>query len=327
MPKKEKETGFRSRITSLMGNDVFIDPNQAGEIEKFSSGSLVLDVELKGGYPKGKMIEATGDPGTGKTTSAIHCAVEFQKAYPDEEILWLDLEKVFDNEYNKSLGLDTSHNFTLVRPSTGEDAWTLMIEFAREVQGGLIVLDSVSLLLPIKEYEGDMGDAQMASAARMNSQGLRKIMPHVGKNNTTIFVINQMRTNIGGYGQQMVTTGGKGWSYYARTRLRFFKSMPTDKKELGVFNETKIKLEKATYGNEYSTAETRIVHGEGFDIYGEVVDLATVLGIIDKAGSWYSIDDTKLGQGKTNVSQLFKDNPELFLEIKEKVSEKIKNNG
>lgn len=322
--QEEVKSSFQAKIKSLFGDSI-LNPSDTGEIEKFGSGSLTLDKELKGGYPKGMIIEATGDPSCGKTTGAIHCAVEFQKKYPNEEILWLDLEKVFDNNYNTALGLDTTKNFYLVRPLTGEDAWTYMVEFAKNSVGGLIVLDSVTLLLPIREEEGDMGDAQMASAARLNSQGLRKIMPHISKNNTTMYVINQMRTNLGSYSGGLVTTGGKGWGYYARTRLRFYKSMPADKKDLGVFNETKIKLEKATYGNELSTAETRIIRGEGFDRFGELVDLSVEYGFIQKAGSWYSYGDAKIGQGKSSAVEMLEDNLELAEELTQKVLAEINN--
>ncbi len=318
--EKSKET-FKSIINSLIGEDLFVDVDNAGDITKFSSGSPALDLKLKGGFPKGKVIELVGDPATGKTTCAISTAAEFQFDYPNEPILWLDLEKVFDNKYNESLGLDTKdrEKFMLARPHSGEDAWSIMIEFAKNFSGGLIVLDSVPLLLPEKEDEGDMGDAQMASAARMNSQGFRKYFPHASKNNTTMIAINQLSSNIGGYGAQLVTSGGRRWGYYARTRLRFYKSMPTKKEDVGEFNETRIKLEKATYGDEYTEAATRIIKGKGFDKYGDIVDMASDLGIVNKAGSWYSYGDAKLGQGKDSVKKLFEDNEEFYEEVKTKV--------
>ena len=322
--KEDLRKEFQEKMKKLLGEDVFLDVTTAGEIEKFSSGSPNLDRELKGGFPKGKIVEASGGEGTGKTTSAIEATAQFQKKYPDELVLWVDLEKVYDNDYTSALGVNTDPSmFKLVRPSNGEDAWTLMIEFAKNHQGGLMVLDSVTLLLPIKEDEGDMGDAQMAAAARMNSQGFRKLMPHLSKNNTTFFAINQLRTNIGGYGASLVTTGGKGWGYYSRTRLVFSRRKPANAKEVGLLDETIIKLAKANYGNRDAEVKTRILYGEGFDAFGDIVDTAVDLDVITKAGSWFSYGDTKIGQGRQSVMDLLHDNLDLFEEIKEKIYNKV----
>lgn len=319
---KEKETvDFKSVLNKLIGDDHFVDVDDAGTIDKFSSGSLALNRELQGGLPKGKLAELIGDPATGKTTCAISAAAKYQEKYPHAVILWIDLEGVFDKAYSKRLGLkvDDREKFMLVRIGSGEDVWTTMIAFAKTFVDGLIVLDSVPLILPIKEEEGEMGDAQMAAAARLNSQGFRKFMPHMIKNGITFIAINQLTSNIGGYGASLVTSGGKRWGFYARTRLRFYKSQPANKADIGEFNETRIKLEKATYGNEAVEAATRIIKGKGFDVWGDIVDIASDLGIINKAGSWYSYGDAKLGQGKDSVKQMFEDNEDFFKEIEEKV--------
>lgn len=246
------------------------------------------------------------------TTSCLHGATEFQKTYPKELILWVDLEDVYDPEYNEAIGLKINGNFILVKPETGEQAWDIIIEFCRNVKGGLVVLDSVALLLPEKEDEGSVGDANMALAARMNSKGLRKIMPHLSKNKTTFFVINQLRSQIGGYGDPNVTTGGKAWAYYARTRI---KCTPL-KGEEGISSKHKFKLIKANYGIKDSVVETSIVYGHGIDKEMELIELAVEAEIIKKSGSWFSYGDTKLGQGIQAVKEIMMDNPELFEEIK-----------
>lgn len=308
---------FISKTEELFGKNsgVIVDPSTI-TIERFSTGSLSLDQCLKGGYPKGTAIEIFGDEQCGKTTLCIEGAEEFQKQYPKEHILWIDLENVFDNTYNSSIGLDTTANFILAKPKTGEDTWDLMVEFCKTFSGGLIVLDSISLLLPIKEDENSTGDANMALAARMNSLGLRKIMPHLGKNKTTLMCVNQMRSKIGVmYGDPNTTTGGNAWKFYARTRLRAYKS----KGEAGVFSTHRVKTVKATYGVEGVDAQFNIVYGMGIDNVSEILDIAVESGVVYKAGSWFSYGDTKLGQGKVAVSELLNDNHELFEEIKSKL--------
>jgi len=250
------------------------------------------------------------------TTLCIEGAVEFQNEYPDELILWVDLEDVYDPEYNESLGLDTSTNFILAKPKTGEQAWDLIVEFAKTSKGGLIVLDSVTLLLPESEDEGDMGDASMALAARMNSKGLRKLMPHLSKNKVTFFVVNQIREKIGGYGNPNVTTGGKGWAFYARTRIE----CSVQKGELTVSSNHRFKLTKATYGTKDFVVESSIVYGKGIDYLSEIIDMAVDMEIIKKAGSWFSYKETKIGQGKNAVKEILEDNPELLEEIENKLA-------
>lgn len=311
---------FKDTIHKMFGKNSGIIVKDLAErtIEKFPTGSPKMDIALKGGYPKGKVVEFSGDPGGGKTTSCLHGATEFQKTYPNEPILWVDLEDVYDPEYNEAIGLNITDNFILVKPDTGEQAWDIIIEFCRNVKGGLVVLDSVALLLPEKEDEGSVGDANMALAARMNSKGLRKIMPHLSKNRTTFFVINQLRSQIGGYGDPNVTTGGKAWAYYARTRI---KCTPL-KGEEGISSKHKFKLIKANYGIKDSVVETSIIYGQGIDKELELIDLAVEAGIVNKSGSWFSYADTKLGQGIGSVKEILMDNPELFEEIKSKLNEK-----
>lgn len=321
--KENKETNmedFKNSIEKFLGKNsgVIVKDPENIVIEKFPTGSYLLDQDLKGGWAKGTLIELSGDNQSGKTTTSIHAVAEHQMKYPDEPILWIDLEKVFDPAYFQTIGVNISKDkFTLLRPSVGEDVWQTMIEFTKTFQKGVIILDSAALLLPKKEDEGLVGDAQMASAARMNSQGLRKLFPHMKLGGTTIFALNQIRTNIGGYGDPNVTTGGKGWEFYARTRIR----TSTSKGEAGEYAIHKFKQVKSNYGKRDVVTETTISYGEGFDITKEILMASIQKGIVDKSGSWFSYGETKLGQGMDNVVELLEDNPELFEEISNKVKE------
>lgn len=306
---------FIEKIVGKSSNVIVRDPKNI-KIERFPTGSYLLDQDLKGGWVKGTIIELSGDNQSGKTTTSIHAVAEHQKKYPNEHTLWVDLEKVFDPAYFQALGIDVDPSrFTLIRPSAGEDVWQTVIEFAKMFQSGIVVIDSVALLLPKKEEEGLVGDAQMASAARMNSQGLRKLFPHMKLGGTTIFALNQIRTNIGGYGDPNVTTGGKGWEFYARTRIR----TSTSKGEAGEYAIHKFKQVKSNYGKRDVVTETTITYGEGFDITKEILMASIQKDIVQKSGSWFAYGDTKLGQGMDNVVILLEDNPELFQEISEKV--------
>lgn len=319
--QKEKSINlFKDNIIKMFGktSDILVENLSERHIEKFPTGSPKMDIKLKGGYPKGKIVEFSGDPQSGKTTTCIEGAAQFQQKYPDEPILWIDLEDVYDPEYNASIGLNVTKNFILVKPETGEQAWDIAIDFFRTIEGGLIVLDSISLLLPESEEEGSVGDANMALAARMNSKGLRKVMPHMGKRKGTFFVINQMRSKIGVmFGNPNTTTGGRGWSFYARTRIYCSAS----KGEEGISAKHKFKLMKANYGIKDSIIETSIIYGQGIDKEMELIELAVETEIINKSGSWFSYGETKLGQGIGSVKEILLDNPELFEEIQNKLNE------
>ena len=309
---------FKELVRKTFGKNsgILIEDPENISIEKFPTGSLLLDNDLKGGWAKGTLIEIFGDTQSGKTTTTIHAVAEHQKKYPDEPILWVDLEKVYDPTYFKEIGIDISEDkFILLRPASGEDAWESIIMFVKNFEGGVVVLDSVALLLPKKEDEGSVGDAQMALAARMNSQGLRKLFPYMKPGGTTVFAINQMRKNIGGYGDPNVTTGGEAWAFYARTRIRTSVS----KGEAGEYSIHKFKQIKSNYGNRDFVTETSIEYGKGFDVNKEILMAAVDRGIINRSGSWFSYGDVKLGQGADNVSSLLSDNPELYNEIVEKL--------
>ena len=291
------------------------------KIEKFSTGSLKLDEALKGGYPKGTVIELFGKSQSGKTTLCIHATSEHQKKYPNEPIMWIDLEKVFDPIYFQNLGVDINpEKFIIINKlQKGEDIWETIISFVKMNEDGLIVLDSVTGLLPSKEDEGEVGDAQMASAARMNSQAFRKLMPYIGFGKTTFIAVNQVRKNIGGYGEDEVTTGGGAWEFFSRTRIKTSGL----KGEEGEYSKNKFKLVKANYGNKDKIVETSIEYGTGFNRTKELVDIAVSKDIIKKSGSWFSYDGTNLAQGLDSTVDVLNDN----LELKDIIELKIKNNG
>lgn len=309
---------FKANIEKAFGKNsgiIVSDPENI-IIEKFPSGSLHMDIGLKGGYAKGTIIEKFGWEQTGKTTSCIEAAKQHQLKYPNEKILWEDLEKVFDPVYFKNIGVDISPNkFILVRPDTGEQGYTIMLEFVKNHKGGLIVVDSVPTLLPEKTDMADMGDAQISLLARLNSQGVRKLLPHMSKNKTTLIFINQYRAAIGAMHKQNDTTGGNTIRYYARTRIQFGSGNSTVEDATKIY----IKLDKANYGNPKYKFETDILYGKGFDVLGELVDLAVESNLIQKAGSWFSADEVKLGQGKEAVKQFLLDNEEYKVELEKKV--------
>ena len=315
---ENKVKDFRELIKKTFGKNsgILIEDADNIKIEKFPSGSFLLDLDLKGGWAKGTLIEIFGENQSGKTTTAIHAVAEHQKKYPEEPILWVDLEKVYDSYYFKQIGIDISEDkFILLRPSSGEDTWESIISFVKTFDNGIIVLDSVALLLPKKEDEGSVGDAQMALAARMNSQGLRKLFPYMKPGGTTVFAINQTRKNIGGYGDPNVTTGGEAWDFYARTRVKTSVS----KGEAGEYSVHKFKQVKSNYGKKDVITETTISYGKGFDTKKEILLACIANDIIQKNGSWFSYGDTRLGQGLDNVSNLIGDNPELYDELVNKL--------
>lgn len=313
---------FKSKIIEVLGkkNGIVDDPSNI-VIEKFPTGSYLLDRDLKGGWAKGTMIELYGENGSGKTTLCIHAVAEHMRKYPNEPILWIDLEKVFDPTYFSTVGIDVnSSNFILTRPSAGEDVWETIITFVKEFGKGVIVLDSVTLLLPKKEDESLMDETTtLASAARLNSKGLRKLFPYMEMGGVTIFCINQLRSNIGVmYGETTTTTGGKGWSYYSRARIKASKS----KGEAGEYSTNKFTQIKSNYGKLDCVTETSIVYGQGFDKDKELIILATEEGIITKKGAFYSYEGVTIGQGLDRTLETLDDNPELKEEILVKLKDK-----
>jgi recombination protein RecA len=321
MADNKSLTEFLSVVDKTFGkkDSPFITKPREIFIEKFPTGSIRFDELLKGGYPKGTVIELFGENQSGKSSSAMEAARQFQEKYPTEPILWLDLEKVFDPAYFDGIGVNIETELFMLfdgKKMTGEKAYDLIHTFADKFKGGLIVVDSVPLLLPEKEDESDMGMATMGNAGRLNSQGMRKLLPKMAINNTTVILLNQIRDNIGGYGDTKKSTGGNAIPFYARTRIKVAK----EKGEDGVSQLCRWTIEKANYGMPKGTvAKTELVFGKGFNPLYDLVDMATEKGIIQKSGSWFKYGETTIGQGAYGVQQVLEDNPELREEIEKLV--------
>ena len=291
------------------------------EIERISTGSLKLDMVLKGGYPRGRIIEIYGPESSGKTTLALHSIAEVQRN--GGNAAFIDAEHALDLEYAEALGIDTDA-LIISQPDYGEQALEIADMLARSKEVDIIVIDSVSALVPKSELEGEMGDASVGKQARLMSQAMRKLPSAANKSGTTIIFINQIRMKIGVmFGNPETTSGGNALKFAASVRLDVRRSSQVKDGQVVVGNDVKIKVVKNKTGRPYQVVDAYIEYGKGFVKEKEVLDLAVDLDIIQKAGSWFSYRDTKLGQGKVSVIQLLRDNPELTDELIEKILKNV----
>ncbi|WP_066223132.1 recombinase RecA [Formosa haliotis] len=294
------------------------------DIESIPSGSLGLDLALGiGGYPKGRVIEIYGPESSGKTTLTLHAIAEAQKA--GGIAAFIDAEHAFDRFYAAKLGVDID-NLIISQPDHGEQALEIAENLVRSGAIDIVVVDSVAALTPKSEIEGEMGDSKMGLHARLMSQALRKLTGTISKTNCTMFFINQLREKIGVmFGNPETTTGGNALKFYASVRLDIRRSTQIKDSNGDVMgNKTKVKVVKNKVAPPFKTAEFDIMYGEGISKVGEILDLAVELDIIKKSGSWFSYEDTKLGQGRDAVKLVIKDNPELFEELEVKIKDAIK---
>jgi recombination protein RecA len=289
-------------------------------LDAISTGSLSLDMALGiGGLPKGRIIEIYGPESSGKTTLAIHAIAEAQKN--GGIAAFIDAEHAFDRYYAQKLGVDIE-NLLISQPDNGEQALEIAENLIRSGAIDIIVIDSVAALTPKSEIEGEMGDSKMGLQARLMSQALRKLTATISRTGCCCIFINQLREKIGVmFGNPETTTGGNALKFYASVRLDIRRIGQIKDGDNVVGNRTRVKIVKNKVAPPFRTAEFDILYGEGISRSGEVVDLGVDKGIIKKSGSWFSYGDTKLGQGREAVKQLFLDNPELAEEVESKIRE------
>ena len=294
------------------------------DLDVIPSGSLTLDLALGvKGYPKGRIVEIYGPESSGKTTLAIHAIAEAQKQ--GGIAAFIDAEHAIDQFYAKSLGVDVE-NLLISQPDNGEQALEIADNLIRSGAIDIIVVDSVAALTPKAEIEGEMGDSQMGLQARLMSKALRKLTASINKANTTCIFINQLREKIGVmFGNPETTTGGNALKFYSSIRIDIRRSSQIKDGEEVIGNRTRVKVVKNKVAPPFRKAEFDIMYGKGISKTGEILDLAVEMGIVKKAGSWFSYGDTKLGQGRDAVKSLIGDNPELAEELEGKIFEQLKN--
>ena len=314
MAKIEKDFG--------KGSIMKLGDEQIENIEVIPTGSIALDNALGvGGYPKGRIIEIYGPESSGKTTLAIHAIAEAQKA--GGIAAFIDAEHAFDRFYAAKLGVDVD-NLWISQPDNGEQALQIADQLISSSAIDILVIDSVAALTPKKEIEGDMGDNVVGLQARLMSQALRKLTSTISKTNTTCIFINQLRDKIGiMFGNPETTTGGNALKFYASVRLDIRKASAIKDGENVLGNLVRVKVVKNKVAPPFRKAEFEITFGEGISKIGEIIDLGVEHNIIQKSGSWFSYDGSKLGQGRDAAKALLKDNPELAEEIGAKVREAL----
>ena len=297
------------------------------QVDCIPTGALALDIALGvGGVPRGRIIEIYGPESSGKTTLAQHIVAEAQKR--GGIAAFIDAEHALDPEYARNLGVNVDE-LLISQPDTGEQALEIAEELVRSGAIDVIVIDSVAALVPKAEIEKAMDEQQMGLQARLMSKALRKLTAIVGKTNTTVIFINQLRQKIGVmYGNPETTTGGNALKYYASVRLdiRRFDSVKNKEGE-DIGNRVRVKVAKNKVAPPFRTAEFDIVYGKGICAIGNILDVAVNMDIVKKAGAWFSYNDEKLGQGRDKSKEFLSENPELLKEIEQKVREKLANNN
>ena len=291
---------------------------KAMEIEAIPTGALSLDIALGiGGVPRGRIIEVFGPESSGKTTLALHIVAEAQKM--GGEAAFIDAEHALDPVYAKKLGVDID-NLIVSQPDTGEQALEITESLVRSGALDVIVVDSVAALVPKAEIDGDMGDSHMGLQARLMSQALRKLAGALNKSKTVLIFINQLREKIGVmFGNPETTTGGRALKFYASVRMdiRKIENIKQDGEVKG--NRVRVKIVKNKVAPPFREAEFDIVYGQGISKEGNILDMAVNLDIIEKAGSWFSYNGERIGQGRENVKKYLKENPEVLEEVEKKV--------
>ena len=330
----DKEKALRTALANIekqfgKGAVMRLGENVTMNVDAISTGSLSLDLALGiGGLPKGRIVEIYGPESSGKTTLALHVAAEAQKA--GGNAAFIDVEHALDPVYADALGVDID-SLLVSQPDTGEQAMEICEALVRSGAIDVIVVDSVAAMTTRAEIEGEMGDSHVGLQARLMSQAMRKLTSAIGKTNTIVIFINQLREKIGVmYGNPETTTGGRALKYYASVRIdvRRVEAIKSGGEVIG--NRTRAKVVKNKVAPPFKEAEFDIMFGQGISKMGEMVDIAVKLGIVNKSGAWFSYGDIRLGQGRDNAIEYFKANPALAKEVEDKVFaavEEAKNKG
>ena len=308
-----------AQITKQFGDGSIMKLGESRKIdvELLPSGSLSLDIALGGGYPKGRIIEIYGPESSGKTTLALHAIAEIQKQ--GGQAAFIDAEHALDPAYADKIGVNTEE-LLISQPDNGEQALEICETLVRSSAVDLIVVDSVAALVPQAEIDGGMGDAQMGLQARLMSQAMRKLTAIISKSKATVIFINQIRMKIGVmFGNPETTTGGNALKFYASVRLDIRRVGQIKVGDSVVGNRTKVKVVKNKIAAPFRVAEFDIMYNEGVSKAGDILDLAIENGILDKAGAFIKYNGETIGQGRENVKQYLRENPELMSELEEKV--------
>ena len=324
-PQSEKLKALQAAMSKIekdfgKGSIMKLGDEQIENVEVIPTGSIALNAALGvGGYPKGRIIEIYGPESSGKTTLAIHAIAEAQKA--GGIAAFIDAEHAFDRFYAEKLGVDVN-NLYIAQPDNGEQALEIADQLIRSSAVDIVVVDSVAALTPKKEIEGDMGDNAVGLHARLMSQALRKLTGTISKTNTTCIFINQLREKIGVmFGNPETTTGGNALKFYASVRLDIRRVTSIKDGDQVIGNQVRVKVVKNKVAPPFRKAEFEIMFGEGISKVGEIVDLGVEYGIVQKSGSWFSYQGSKLAQGRDATKALLRDNPELCDEITAKIYE------
>ncbi len=304
------------------GTIMKLGDNAVEDVDVIPTGSLTLDLALGiKGYPKGRIVEIYGPESSGKTTLTIHAIAECQKQ--GGIAAFIDAEHAFDATYAQALGVNID-DLIISQPDNGEQALEIADNLIRSGAIDLLVVDSVAALTPKAEIEGEMSDSQMGLQARLMSKALRKLTSSIKKANCCTIFINQLRDKIGVmFGNPETTTGGNALKFYSSVRIDIRRASQIKNGDEVVGNRTRIKVVKNKVAPPFRKAEFDIMYGEGISKIGEIIDLGVDHSVIKKAGSWFSYEDTKLGQGRDAVKQLMEDNPELMEEIEQKIVEAL----
>ena len=292
------------------GSAMKLGQREALEIESISTGSLGLDIALGiGGVPRGRVVEIYGPESSGKTTLALHVIAEAQKA--GGVAAFVDAEHALDPIYAKKLGVDTD-NLIVSQPDTGEQALEITDTLVRSNAIDVLVVDSVAALVPRAEIEGEMGDSHVGLQARLMSQALRKLTGSISRSKCVVIFINQVRMKIGVmYGNPETTTGGNALKFYASVRLDIRRTGHIKEKDDIIGNTTRVKVVKNKVAPPFRQVEFDIMYGAGISKTGEILDLGVKAGLVDKSGSWFSYDSTRIGQGRENAKKFLLENPEI----------------